>query len=88
MGIVSSTKDVKPLQNIFKLYPNPSSGKVTIENLSSPTSISISDINGQIVKVVSNVESEINISDLPNGVYIFEICSNGIKERHKIIKVE
>jgi hypothetical protein len=88
MGIVSSTKDVKPTPNIFKLYPNPSSGIVKIENLASPTSINISDINGHIIKTVSNVENEVNISDLPMGMYIFDISSNGIKERHKIVKVE
>lgn len=88
MGIISNTKDVKPTSNIFKLYPNPSSGIVKIENLVSPTTIHISDINGQLVKIITNGEHEINISDLPKGMYIFDISSNEIKERHKIVKVE
>ena len=88
LNIISSTKDELISKNNLKLYPNPTSEIVRIENLEAPASIIISNINGQIVKQLNNVQSEVNISDLPSGMYIFDIRNKEISERHKIVKVE
>ncbi len=88
MNIVSSTKDEQTLSKKLKLYPNPSSGLVKIANLDSPASVTISNMSGQIVAQLSNIQNEINIEDLPAGMYIFDIRNKEISERHKIVKVE
>ncbi|MCZ2101642.1 MAG: T9SS type A sorting domain-containing protein [Chitinophagales bacterium] len=88
MGIVTKTKDTPATQNHLKLYPNPTTGIVTIETLDTPAKVDIYDLNGSLVQSVHNVTLEVNIDNLPSGVYILNILNNQINERHKIIKIE
>lgn len=88
MNIISGTKDVEIVKNKLKLYPNPTSGIVKISHLELPAIAQISNVNGQMTKQINNVVNEINISDLPSGVYIIDIRNKEISERHKIVKVE
>lgn len=88
MGIISRTKDTELTKNKLKCYPNPTSGNVSIDLLESPATITISNMEGQKIKQLSNVSNEVNISDLPKGMYIFDIENKEIKERHKVIKIE
>lgn len=75
-------------KGVLTLSPNPTDGYVNIGHPSHPVSVTISDMRGQIVKTFDDVENEVNISDLPNGMYIFDIRTPVIHERHKIVKVE
>jgi PKD repeat protein len=63
----------EPFPQTQKLYPNPASSVITIEFLTSPASetILIYNITGQLIRsVVANKKhTEINISDLPAGIY-------------------
>ncbi len=70
------------------VYPNPTTGLVTIDHLDTPTRVDIYDIKGNLVQSHDNVTSEINISNLRSGLYILKIKNNQINERHKIIKIE
>ncbi len=88
MNIISDTKEVERVTNKIKLYPNPTSEIVNIEGLDSPASVIITDINGLTIKKINNVLNEIIISDLPSGLYFFDISNKTINERHKIIKIE
>jgi hypothetical protein len=88
MNIISDTKDVEIVTNKLKLYPNPTLGILKIEHLEFPASIIISDINGCMIKQIKNVENEVNIADLPTGMYIFDIRSKEISECHKIVKID
>jgi hypothetical protein len=54
------------------LYPNPTSGMITLEHPSTVTFIQVFDMVGKLVKnvPVENTEkTEINLSDFPNGIY-------------------
>lgn len=88
MNIISSTKNEQSIFNKLKLYPNPTSGIVKIDLLETSASISITNINGQTLKTLHNVENEVDISELPAGMYIFDVRSKDVSERHKIVKVE
>lgn len=88
MSIVSSTKDEVKSSNKLKLYPNPSSGTVNIQNLYHPANVTIYNLSGEIVNSLENIANQVNITDLPVGMYIFDIRNNQISERHKIIKVD
>jgi hypothetical protein len=88
MNIISGTKDVEKVKYKLKLYPNPTSGILKIDHLELPASIKISDMNGRMIKQINNIVNEVNISDLPIGMYIFDIRNKEISERHKIVKVE
>ncbi len=87
MNIISSTKDEVHSTNKLRLYPNPSSGMLSIQNLEEPANVKIYNLSGKIVKSLENVTNEVNITDLPVGMYIFDIRNNEINERHKIVKV-
>ena len=61
----------------FKIYPNPASDKITIENSESNQDVTVFEIFnvvGNRVKFFDrkNSSQEINISDLPDGIYFLE----------------
>ncbi|MCZ2101316.1 MAG: T9SS type A sorting domain-containing protein [Chitinophagales bacterium] len=87
LGVLTNVKDVTPTKKLA-LYPNPTTHEVNIDNLEAPATVTISNIHGQILKQMNNVENTINISDLPAGMYIFDFSNNMIDERHKVVKVE
>lgn len=77
---------------VLKLYPNPATDKLTVEYLNTQqgnVKISVYNLNGQKVLAAEttgaegmNIES-VNTSQLGNGVYIFEINTNGETQRQK-----
>ena len=70
----------------LKLYPNPVSNKLTLaikdRNINV---ITIYDYLGRKLKVIKNIENykSVNVSDLPNGIYLFQ---TNTKEQYRIIK--
>ena len=73
----------------FSFYPNPTSSTLNIKNSEIIESITISDLNGRIVKntsINSTNEVKINIADLKPGIYFVQVISNGILQVHKFIK--
>ncbi|HTA27617.1 MAG TPA: phospholipase D-like domain-containing protein, partial [Bacteroidia bacterium] len=74
------------------IYPNPNSGKFMIDGINSPSIITVYNELGAAVKsyIVRNTISEqLNISDLPNGIYLIRIISDkGIfTGQSKMIKI-
>lgn len=75
----------------LSVYPNPTSGLVTISNddNSALQSVSITDLNGRTVKSLKlngETSSQINISDLSAGVYMMNISSDQGSVTRKIVK--
>jgi hypothetical protein len=70
------------------LYPNPTSGILNIENNENITIKKIIILNTLGQKIINNqIENNIDISNLPNGIYYISIESiNGNKASYKIIK--
>jgi hypothetical protein len=81
-----NTLEIEKLKLVIS--PNPTNGNLKIDNLTSPATVSITNVNGQIVKQYNNVQDEVNVLDLPQGIYILDIRSKETNERHKIVKVE
>lgn len=75
----------------FTVFPNPTTSVLNISNKdnSSIQSISLTDVNGRVVKQ-SNFEKitavQVNISDLETGVYMMKITSSEGTVSKKIIK--
>ncbi|MEA5100689.1 MAG: T9SS type A sorting domain-containing protein, partial [Bacteroidales bacterium] len=73
------------------LYPNPASSKVnlTVEGLYEDADVSLYDINGKFLKKVSikanQNELEIDINELPKGVYSIRIVNVRIAISRKLI---
>ena len=74
----------------ISIYPNPTSGELTIRSKSVINTIEIFDINGRLLssEQVSNsqFEYQLDVSKLSQGVYFLEIQSNERKEIRKFIK--
>ena len=64
-------------KNHFTVFPNPSNDVVNISNTDATaiTSISVSDINGRIVKEVTPESNSFSIKELNSGVYILKIAT-------------
>lgn len=63
----------------FEIYPNPASTYIKINSsaLKGNVKIQVVNIAGVLVKeIISNSDSEINISDLPNGFYSVRIITH------------
>lgn len=57
--------------NTVEVYPNPTTGRVTIGGDETITSIKVYDLLGKVVKTFTST-NEINISDLSTGTYILK----------------
>ncbi len=81
----------KPKLKITKVYPNPTSSKITIEfenNESEEGTLTIIDEQGNQVKEESiGPISELDLKDLPNGLYMLSANFDGINsEIVKLVK--
>lgn len=72
----------------FSIYPNPANDVINVSYADAINTVTITDLNGRIVKqVVLGVnEAQINIADLSQGVYILNATANGKSITEKIVK--
>ncbi|MBN8701700.1 MAG: T9SS type A sorting domain-containing protein [Bacteroidetes bacterium] len=71
------------------VYPNPATDFVTIKVESTEnTTATIYNYSGVAIRTIALTETEtnVNISELPVGMYFIEVIANGNKEVKKIIK--
>ncbi|MDR0367919.1 MAG: T9SS type A sorting domain-containing protein, partial [Bacteroidales bacterium] len=63
--------------NAISMYPNPVSDRLTIDNLTEATDISVYSITGQLVKTISSAtgSTAIDVDNLSNGFYIVKMQS-------------
>ena len=68
------------------LFPNPASSYATIKNLPSNTSIRVTDLSGkEVLRYESSNESAfINVSDLPQGLYMVNLLSDNVNQTLKL----
>jgi hypothetical protein len=77
----------------FTVSPNPAKDMLTIKlnnNSNLPVSITVTNIAGQVIKSTSlgnasNINSVINVADLPKGVYLISIKTGDSSQAKKII---
>ena len=76
-------QNVDPLN--VNIYPNPTSGRVFIKGLQSHATIDLYSVNGQNLNIYPVVgDSEIDLN-LPNGIYIMVINSEGKLKIQKLV---
>lgn len=84
--------------NKLEVYPNPTSGEFTVKYNTlkkSDVRLNIFDVNGSLVKEVVTIDSQyegkyqipVNLSDLPNGIYIVNLISNGERTTERVVIV-
>ena len=80
--VESSSLSINNINNTYKFYPNPTSGKVEI-NIDGDFIAIIYDVLGNIIHKTKN--NLIDLSNEKNGIYFIEITKNNKKEIGKII---
>ncbi|MCL5129609.1 leucine-rich repeat domain-containing protein [Algibacter sp. L4_22] len=73
----------------FTMYPNPTNGIVNVRNNNNTNvAITVYDLNGRALlnKKVTNTTSEINITNLASGVYLFKVKSENGEFVKRILK--
>ena len=75
------------LAETVKLFPNPASDIVRITNVEK-ANITITDLMGKTVLSLENVtaQTDINVSALQNGVYLFSIKNETVNQTVKFVK--
>lgn len=67
------------LDRLFQVYPNPAQAELKVKNLgySGTVHFTLFDLQGQKVKEQSagQVETQLEVSDLPKGMYVYEVRS-------------
>lgn len=90
-SLTTSIEDIKVSENNISIYPNPVVNQFTITGSLQQYHIVILDATGQIQQTVNNIENSgiIDISDLPNGMYIIKAKDHSTNELKvkKIIKL-
>jgi hypothetical protein len=74
----------------LKIFPNPvRDGKIYIQNdMNLSLSYRVTDMLGKVIsaeRLISNKDSQIDLSNAPNGIYFIEVESKGEKMIKKII---
>ncbi|HEY3371172.1 MAG TPA: alpha/beta hydrolase-fold protein [Prolixibacteraceae bacterium] len=88
----TGVEKIKTDQSTLKCYPNPSTGKITIEIIGQTNiqSLSVLDHNGQQIRTCKITQPGItlDISTLPNGVYFIKVTGEKGIQVKKFIKQE
>jgi hypothetical protein len=73
----------------LSIYPNPTNGDFTItglELLGTVSSLSLTDMNGKVVKVLDTKATKFSMGSIKPGVYFLNIISENKQEVLKIVK--
>lgn len=77
---VATNIEENTVKNNFIILPNPSSEKISISNIESNLSYTISNIQGEILQQGKIIQTqEIFINNLDNGIYFLNINNKSIK---------
>jgi hypothetical protein len=89
-GFPLGVNETSSTSNSLKIYPNPSSDKITVETSASPANkeLSIMNINGQavITRQITEPLTQISISTLPGGVYFVRMTGEQTVQSGKFVK--
>jgi hypothetical protein len=82
-ALPTSIKEVNSVAKLNSLYPNPANTNVTVNYAlnQGPASLEIKNLLGQVQRVTSVVagskSSNLDVADLPSGIYFVTLKSNG-----------
>ncbi len=77
-----------PNVTLVSLFPNPTSGKITLKGLDQST-IKLFNAQGKLLRMrlATNAEEEINLNDYPDGVYFLHVSTAKARWSYKVIKI-
>lgn len=69
------------------IHPNPTSGIIIVTSPSITQSYQIRNLAGQVVKEDTLKGGQIEITDIPNGIYLLTIKTDNTKSHFKVVKI-
>lgn len=74
--------------NEISIYPNPVADNLNISGINGETTARIYSINGQLMhtSILINSVSEINVSELPGGLYVIKVETDAETTVKRFIK--
>lgn len=86
--LVLSTNS-KELTNNIKVFPNPCSEILSIENKNLlESSVKLYNLNSQLIYSSKfNHKTTLNLKDLDAGIYILEVTNNGLDQKMKVVRI-
>ncbi|NDI97678.1 T9SS type A sorting domain-containing protein [Flavobacterium sp. LaA7.5] len=71
-----------------KLYPNPTTGNVTITADTIVKSVELYDIQGRLLQVntINNTQATLNLTEKPSGLYFVKVITDNGAKVEKIVK--
>jgi photosystem II stability/assembly factor-like uncharacterized protein len=89
-GGITSVEEHKQAGTSFTIYPNPANNEITTETGSTPavSQLSIMNMNGQqlITRQITSPKTQIEISNLPSGVYFVRLTNDKTVKVGKFVK--
>ncbi len=82
------TSIVDYAENEIFIYPNPTSGRVQFNKNMGLCSLSVYNLQGKLVKEIDKIDGEVELIELPAGIYFLDLRDNKSIKRHKLIKVD
>ena len=85
------TNSIEMADEAIKIYPNPVSGKLTIQLKSGEfiDHLQVSDIRGRVLERIENINSnQLDVSHFSNGIYFIQIKTNLSTYKQQFIKAE
>lgn len=88
--IITSNKINADIENEIVIYPNPSSSSISIINNDNSliSEIKFLSITGEVIKIVNNNKSNIDISNLPKGIYFLNIKTTNNEMKYKKLIIQ
>lgn len=89
---ISFTQEVGVDENSeidYSLYPNPTNGNVTLTASETIEGVRVLNMMGAVVKTVgidASTQVDIDVNDLPSGVYFIEVSAEGRQYVERLIK--
>lgn len=84
--VVDMVSSVAEFYSIYKIYPNPVSNLIYVKGLQEGDKIEVLDQQGRVFNISNNNEA-IDVSFLPDGIYILSIQSSGEKVSKRFTKL-
>ncbi len=87
--LTAGVDDISDTDFNVKVYPNPSNGELTIERLKASTEnlqVEIVDVTGSVIYKNQNlISNKIDLSKIPNGVYVMSITDGEFVQNKRIV---
>ena len=77
-GILEPVQVIDHESSLLSMFPNPAQNRVTIEHEGVIDEVNIYSLNGQLMlsKKIGSVSADIDLSDLPTGLYIVKVVAD------------